>query len=161
MKKTQPLMGVPRRTDGPLLLDLDPGGIVVVAGRQRVRAAQAANVLRKREGRPLLKIKSVVQDGEIVDALTTAIIENRLRRNDSPLAEARLVKRYTDYFGGKAADVALVFGRKPAAIRTLLLLLDAAPVVQRSVEAGQISMTAAGELARLPKAEQAGKLAEL
>lgn len=138
----------------------ETGETEVVFGRQRVKAARLANQWRHDRGVPPRLIPGVVWHGERKDALDAIVGENEARTADTPLGRAEKMRRHLAL--GKGEDqIAVIYNCSVATVRDTLALLDSPKVVQNAVESGQITLTHAKALAKLPVAEQRTKVAEL
>jgi len=146
----------------PVLVWKDPetAQVLVVAGRQRVRHAREANQRLSAEGRPTLLVPGIAQRGTIDQMADKAILENELRRNDTPMARARKMAAYAAR-GYTDNRLALIFGCSEATVHTHMILMDCTVAVQKAVDGGQINLTHAKALAKLDPAEQRAKAAEL
>jgi ParB family chromosome partitioning protein len=135
----------------------DQGRAVVVAGRRRVMAARAVNTTRNGVK---VQVPCVLRAGEDADLIAASIAENELRRNDSPLEKARKAARLLNQ-GMAEEDVAVTFGVSLTAVKNWLTLLSAPAPVREAVDAGQISASAAKQVAALPAEKQEERLQEL
>lgn len=144
----------------PVIITKDGDTLVVVDGRQRVRAAVEANRRLKKEGKEPLRIPVMLQRGDDADLFGMSIFLNEQRQNDSMLTKAGKAQRLLN-LGRSEDEVAVVFGTSSAAIRQWVKLFDLAPQVRAAVETGEISASAAAKLAPLKKSEQVEKLADL
>lgn len=135
----------------------------VVAGHQRVRAA-------KRLG---WKEIDVVVRHDLAAEGAAAVEEhfledNFVRRQLSPLARARCIKRLMELEEGREvarfgftkkeqlkARIAARMGLSARSVSRYLLLLDAPAAVQRVFDTGAVTLTVAGRVALLPKKVQA------
>lgn len=139
--------------------------LVVVAGRQRVRAAALANAILDGDKEALATpglapelverfagkgtkddrlraLVTVEREGKDEAAsarlLGHAIMENALRRQDDPLTEARKIQQYLDR-GRTETEAAVVFGCSVSSIKKKLTLLGVAPRVREALETGAIT----------------------
>ena len=126
---------------------------LVVDGRQRVRAARAANLLLEAAGDPPLKVPVVVQKGEASTLEQIAIVCNEYSQDDSVLTKARKAQRLADR-GASPAEIALIFGVSAQCLSSWARLLEADPAVLEQVEAGRLSSSAAVASLALPREEQ-------
>jgi ParB family chromosome partitioning protein len=126
----------------------------VVYGRQRVKAAREANKQLRKKGFEPIKVpcqyKRVPDEGELMGMM---ISENSLRQSESPMDNARKLARYLST-GKTEQDAAITFGVTQTTIRNYLTLLDLDKGVQKLVEGGTMSASAAQPLAKLPRKEQ-------
>lgn len=143
-------------------VEVTPDG-TVVAGHQRVRAA-------KRLG---WKEVDVVVRHDLAAGGEAAVEEhfledNFVRRQLSPLARARCIKRLMELEEGREAArfgflkkeelkkrIAARMGLSARSVSRYLLLLDAPAAVQRVFDRGLITLIVAGRVALLPKKAQA------
>lgn len=134
----------------------------VVAGRQRVRAAREANKRLAAEGSTLRHlVPGIVKRADDVTLFATIIAENEARQDTTPMGRANMLSRLLA-MGASEADAAVAFKVAPSTIRNWLGLLDCDKSVQQAVESGALpATTAAQEFSRMPREEQATKLAEL
>lgn len=143
-------------------VEITPDG-TVVAGHQRVRAA-------KRLGWKEIEVvvrHDLAAGGEA--AVEEHFLEdNFVRRQLSPLARARCIKRLMELDEGREAArfgflkkeelkkrIAARMGLSARSVSRYLLLLDAPAAVQRVFDRGLITLIVAGRVALLPKAVQA------
>lgn len=132
----------------------------VVDGRQRVRAAQEANRRLRETGREPVRVSAILQRGDDADLFGVTIAANSHRSDDSPVARAKKIARFLS-MGRSEAEAAVRFGLTVQALGKQLQLLELAPQVQKAVEQGRTTATAATKLAKLPRAEQVEALAQL
>lgn len=139
----------------------DGDNALVVDGRQRVRHAREANKRLRERGEPIVLVPTRVEKGsdDMMDMVSVSL--NAQRQEDSTLAKARRAKRMLDRNGGDYEPVALAFGVSTKAVRNWESLLDTSPKVQKAVEAGQISASAATKLSGLARKEQEDELEKL
>jgi ParB family transcriptional regulator, chromosome partitioning protein len=132
--------------------------VEIVAGRQRVKWARAANKLLAKEGKQLIRVPATTRRGDGGDLMGVMITENEGRHGDGPLVRAAKLQRFIN-MGRTEEDAALMFCKSVAAVRDLLALLDCDATVQKAVEQGTIGATlAARQLSRLPRDEQKAEL---
>lgn len=77
-----------------------------------------------------------------------AIARNAIRSDDTMLAKARRAKRHIDVEGGTVESAALAFGVTTKAIEQWLKVATSPAKIQKAVEEGKISATAALKLAQ-------------
>ncbi len=144
----------------PVIIVKDGTDPIVIAGKQRVKAACKANQLLKSQGEDLLKIPCLTKKGDEATLFGITLSENENRHEDSMVEKAKKLQRYYN-FGGVAKDAAAIFGVSIQSIKMWEKLLDLSSAVIKAIESGQIAASAAVKLASLPKAEQAEKLKEI
>ncbi|OJA66562.1 hypothetical protein BGV71_31775 [Burkholderia ubonensis] len=146
----------------PVLIQKDPetGAVEVVVGRQRVKAARLANKWRGARGVAPIQVPALVHKGKRSNALDVIVSENEVRQADSPMGRAEKMQRLMAIGRGED-EIAIIFGCKVPTVRATLKLLECCAAVQKAVDAGQIGVTHAKQLAELPPEEQRVKVKEL
>lgn len=133
---------------------------VVIDGRQRVRAAVEANKRLKKSGSEIMRVPCVVYRGTEADLYGVSVSANEARQDDLPLAKAKKAAKLMN-MGKSEEEVAIAFGVTPQAVTQWLKLLECSGPVQKAVERGQLSASAASKLSRLDGQEQTKALDEL
>jgi ParB family chromosome partitioning protein len=134
--------------------------IEVVDGRQRVRHAIEANKRLRKEGAEPVRVRVFLEKGTDADLAGVTVLLNEHRRDDDVMGKALKAQRLLNL--AKTDDeVANIFGVTKQTLRGWQTLLEASPAVQKAVAAGDVSPSAAAVIAKLPRADQATKLAEL
>jgi ParB family chromosome partitioning protein len=142
-------LGESIRTHGllhPIVVERDGDRYRLVAGERRLRAVRLAE---------LPAVVAIVRPAaeSARQSLETALTENLLRTDLSPLEEAAAYSRLADTFGLSHEAIALRLGRsRPAVSNTIRLLALPAPV-QRAVVDGAITAGHARALLSLPSAD--------
>lgn len=134
----------------PVVVVPDGERMLVVAGRQRVRAARIAKV----------DVPCVVRKGDDQALAETMISENEIRRNDPPSLRAKRMQHLHNH-GCSTERIARAFGCSAKAVRDTLQLLDCDARVRDAVDAGKLSVKNAARLAAKPRDEQRAVLAEM
>jgi ParB family transcriptional regulator, chromosome partitioning protein len=136
----------------PITIKKEGGLPVVVAGRQRVRAAREANKRLEEMGKVKIRVPAVIAKREVNagDHLGMAISENELRKDDSPLGKARKCAQYLAMVGGDEDLAAVTFGVTKHCVQQWMKLLDCSTPILKAVECGKIAASAAAKLADLP-----------
>jgi hypothetical protein len=134
------LQAVKVRKDGDRLL--------VVAGRQRVRAARAFTDVR---------VPVMLERGDDAHVQDAGIAENEHRVNDTHEVKVAKLQRYLRS-GRTEHEAAIAFKVTPETVRNWLTFAEAAPEVKAAVAAGEMSATEATRIARKPRAEQKAAL---
>jgi ParB family chromosome partitioning protein len=132
----------------------------VVDGRQRVRAARQANLELKRDGKAEVRIPVTTRKGDDGEMLGVSVATNEQRTADSPIVRAKKAQKMLDQ-GREKPYVAMSFGVSQVVLNGLLALLELDRSVQKAVEAGELSVSAAAKLVRLKREDQRAKLAEV
>jgi hypothetical protein len=139
----------------PISITKIDGQAVVVAGRQRVKAARAVNLRRAARGEAALKVEcKVVKPPKAAGLMGAMIAENEARRDDSLLAKIEKLKAFMAR-GVSLEDAARTFCiQTQTAKRWLSFDENATKEVVKAVEAGQISTSAAIQVARVKDPEE-------
>ena len=146
----------------PIVITKDPesGQTLVVAGRGRVINAREANRRLRERGEEPVQVPGVARRTDSDGLAGVMVSENELRESDTPVGRARKMQRFVER--GRSHDaIAILFGCSTATVKHTLALLDAPAAVRKAVEAGEIGVTHAKKLAKLPPEQQRAKVAEL
>jgi ParB family chromosome partitioning protein len=144
----------------PVIVAKDGDQAVVLDGRQRVKAAREANRRLVEQGVDPLRVPCVLRRGDDSDMFAVMVSANEHRATESPVEKARKVQRYIN-LGHTEEEAATLWGVSRMTIRNWLATLDLAPKVQKAIEDGRISPSAALPLGKLPRDEQAARLDEM
>ena len=144
----------------PIEVVVEGDKVVVVNGRQRVKAACAVNREQKAAGLPLIQVKCIVTRGDAARLLGILITTNEHRLDDSPLEKAKKAARLFEYVQNEQ-DVADTFGVTPAAVKKWFKILTLAPAVLEAISQDKLSADAALPLAGKSIEEQEKNLALL
>lgn len=148
----------------PILVVKSPedGKILVVLGRQRVKATLEANKRLKKSGSEPILVPCQMRRGfgDGTELFGLSVTENELRQADTPLGRAQKMKRLLDR-GRSEAQVAVTFGCSVATVKNLLGILDATAAVRKAVDKGEVSASEAYKLAKLEPEEQRKKVEKL
>ena len=143
-----------------ILIEKDGDALIVVDGRQRVKAALEANKRLEAEGKEKLRIKAFVERGSEADIFGVSIIANENRQDDTPLTRANKAQRLLN-MGKTENEVAVAFGVSNQTVKNWLKLQGLSLSERHAVECGVITATAASELSELPKEKQKTKLDDM
>lgn len=145
----------------PVIICKDGPDLVVVDGRQRVKAAREANVRLRAEGKLPMLVTCMVRKGDDASLFGVMVSTNELRTEDSPLWRAEKLQRYLA-MGRTEAEAAIVFGVSRQTIRNWIELLNLDVSVKLAVDAGVIGATAAVQVfSGLKREDQREKLKAL
>ena len=140
------------------------GNPVVVDGRRRVlHAREALARMRKADKDATLRVPATFRKGSDAELFATMVIANSHRLNDDPVAEGRKAAIMSERLGVSDEDIAKAFGWTTQTLRNRRKLMTLPAKVLRKVSSGEISVTAAMELAKMdPEAaeEAAEEMAE-
>ena len=134
--------------------------IVVIDGRQRVRAAIKANEIRREKGQEPVSVRVQLKKATEAELFAVQLLLNENRQEDSDLTRAKNLSRMIA-FGVTEESAGAAIGLSPARTKQILALLDLSSPVQKAVEAGKISTTAAVQLVKLERAAQTIELEKL
>jgi ParB family transcriptional regulator, chromosome partitioning protein len=123
------------RTHGllhPIVVERDGARYQLVAGERRLRAVRLAE---------LTTVAAIVRPAteSARQSLETALTENLLRSDLSPIEEASAYSRLTDTFGLSHEAIAMRLGRSRPAVSNTIRLLTLPAKVQRAVAGGEIT----------------------
>lgn len=116
------------------------GRYELVAGERRFRAAQLAG---------FKTIPAIIRDLDDKAVLEIQIVENEQREDMSPLEKSEGYSRLLE-LGYSVEDLAKKIGKSPATIYGLLKLRQLPEKAKKAVEKGELPMTTAQLLARIP-----------
>ena len=145
----------------PIVARKDGEKVVVLAGRQRVRAAMEAN-RRFAEAGEERKIEvpcRLVQCSDI-DAYKIMITENLHRVDETPLEKAFKAQTLIQVYGADIKDVALTFNISENQVKNWLALFDLDEAVLNLIREDKIAAMSALEFAKFDRSEQAAKVLE-
>lgn len=126
----------------------------VVLGRNRTLAAREANKRLKKAGGEQILVRCVLRKDNEDKKLTGAIeAENSIRVNDDAMTKARNALRAIDR-GKSKKEVAVDLGVSVEVLDNLLKLPDLGPAMQKAVEDGFMTWTAATTYNDLSHGEQ-------
>lgn len=149
----EPVLVVKQGVDGegkPLVL--------VVDGRQRVRAALEANRRLRAEGKQAVRVPAM--PARSTDLMGVLISANELRFDDTPLARARKLARY-QALGRTDEEAALTFGVSRESIRQWKILLELHPKLQAAIDRRELPAHIALKLHAVPYEEQPAALEKM
>lgn len=141
----------------PVIVREEDGKLLVVDGRQRVRAAREAARRFGQSGEHEVKVPIKRQRGTDEILMGVMISANELRRGDEILEKAAKALRLVT-LQGDARGVAIAFGTSETTIRNWLSLMEALPEVRDAIKREDISASAGIELSRMPREEQKAAL---
>lgn len=127
------------------------GKLVVIDGGRRVRACRLAG---------LATVPAIVTDEPLNAAgrCSEQLVANCLREDLTPLQTAHALAELRAALGGNAAQVATRIGFSASKVSRLLALLEWPEEIRDLVNSGQLALTAAAEVVRLPEAEREAAL---
>jgi len=143
----------------PVSCKRDGKSLLVVYGRGRTRQLREANKRRIANGLSPWFLPVQIVKGDALKMLALKHGENSHRRELNPMARARAAYDLSQQMPEEKA--AIVMGLGLAQFRNVIKLLDVAPAVAKAVTKGELSASAATELAQLSEVEQTAKLVEL
>lgn len=138
----------------PVIVAKIDDAVLVVDGRQRVRAARAANEELRSAGCEPVTVPVMLRRGDDGHLVGVMISANEQRADDELPIKLKKLERLLS-IGRSEKEAACVFGVSLQTIKNWLSLLEAGPELKTAVAAGRITPTAATQLAKLPRADQA------
>lgn len=144
----------------PIVCRKEGERFVVVAGRQRVRAAREANNRLEQAGEELLSVPVILRRGGDAGMLGIMISENEIRKEDE--ISSKLMKLEKLFALGKTEEeCAIIFGVTRQTIKNMISLMESGEAVKEAVEKGELTATAGMQIAKLPRDEQAEAIEEV
>jgi len=136
--------------------------IEVVAGRGRTKSALECNRRFAAEGKPPMSIPCVLKGGTDEDLFGVMVSENEIRREDSMIIKGMKARKLLN-MGCTTQRIAVIFGVSRQAVENWLAADEMPQEIKDAVESGEISATAAAELAKggKTKAEQVDSYKDL
>ncbi len=125
--------------------------VQLVSGYCRHAAAKLFNELHPDTP---MKLKCVIVTINDEEAFRYNIVENKERKDTTPIDDAHNQRRLRDQFGWTDTKIADFYGVAQSYIGTLKKLLTLSKDKQKAIHAGQLSVNAAVSLADLPAEEQ-------
>jgi len=135
----------------------DGDSLCVLDGRRRTIAAIEANRQRAAEGKELLRVSVILKRGTESELFAVQCSANENRADINDMERAKELSRLMGY-GRTEEEAGSVLGMDKAKSKRVLSLLDCAAPVQKAVESGRLSASAASKLAKLPREEQVAQL---
>jgi ParB family chromosome partitioning protein len=141
--------------------DTETGKILVVAGRQRVKAAREANKRLKKLGKSTIQVPVILKRGlDAGDLMGIMVSENEQRTDDDVMVKAKKMQRYLD-LGRSAEQAAVLWGVSVSSIKNTVGLLDSSKPLRKALREGKVKASAAYKLARMSPEEQKKKVEEI
>lgn len=137
----------------PIIVRKNGDAIEVVAGRGRTKATLEANRRLVAEGKPPLLIPAIVRGGSDADLFGVVIAENEIRREDSIINKGVKSRKLLN-MGYTVQQIAVTFGATRQAVGTWLAADELPDEIKGAVESGELSATAAVQMAGHTKEEQ-------
>jgi len=144
----------------PVKIRKNNGVPEVVFGRQRIRAAREANKRLIAKGERPIVVNTTTTQGDDRSMLGIMITENAIRNDNSMKAKAELLGELLDE-GFSDKECATFMGVTQTAIRNWKKLRECSEEVMDAVNSGELSASAAADLAVFPVEEQAKQLEDL
>jgi ParB/RepB/Spo0J family partition protein len=135
------------------------GQLVLEDGFRRYRAACLVNEWGRVK---IERVPVIVEDkkGNEFDEKVLRYASN-IHEQATPMSKAKLFQSLIDVGGATVEEASARTGEKPETIKRLMLLLNAAPSVQKAVEKGEVSATAAAALVKKSKGDEGAQVAAL
>ena len=114
----------------PLVVRRVRGGLELIAGERRLRAAKEAG---------LEEVPVLLAEASDRKVLEMALIENLQREDLNPIEEAEAYQRLSKDFNLTQEEIAKSVGKNRATVANTMRLLDLSPAVRKMVAQGSIS----------------------
>lgn len=144
----------------PILVRKNGNDIEVIVGRGRTKAALEANRRLRAEGKPTLLIPAMVKGGSDADLFGIVISENEIRREDSMVNKGEKARKLLN-MGHSVQQIAVTFGVTRQAVDSWLAVQQLPQQIKDAVESGELSATAALQLAGHSREEQVKRYEDL
>lgn len=131
---------------------------VVVAGRQRVKAAREANRRLRERGEVPLQVPGMVRRAGDGEAIGLLVSENEVRRADDVIVKAAKARRMMETYSYTEEQCAMTFGVSTATLRRYLAVEGATVEVKEAFVKGELPIGAAVDLSKLPPSKQREQL---
>lgn len=141
----------------PILVRKTEDAIEVIDGRQRTKACRDANAQREKDGLDPHRVPVMLKRGADDELVAMSIEANELAEADTPLNRARKAERYVTLHGKTEKEAAAVFGVEAQTIRSWRSLLTLPDRMQKAVESGKLTASAAVQVASLKSEEDRTK----
>ncbi|MDR0706839.1 MAG: ParB/RepB/Spo0J family partition protein [Treponema sp.] len=127
----------------PVIVEEVDGGYIIIAGERRCRAAGIAG---------LKEIPAIIRSYSEEKRVEVALIENVQRTDLNPIEEAAAYKSLMNITGKNQDEIAAKVGKNRSTVTNALRLLRLPPMIQRSLEKGEITSGHARALLAIPDA---------
>ncbi|MDR2447051.1 MAG: ParB/RepB/Spo0J family partition protein [Treponema sp.] len=125
----------------PVIVEEVDGGYIIIAGERRCRAADIAG---------LKEIPAIIRNYSEEKRVEVALIENVQRADLNPIEEAVAYKSLMNITGKNQDEIAAKVGKNRSTVANALRLLRLPPMIQRSLEKGEITSGHARALLAIP-----------
>lgn len=132
----------------------EDGKLLVIDGRQRVKAAREVNKRRAKAKKPGITIAVIEREIEGVDAVGAVISLNEIRMDDDALDKAAKAARLYELNGKDLAQTAVAFGVTEQAVRNWLSLNRCEPELKEAIRKSTLSASTAAKAAKLSREKQ-------
>ena len=137
----------------PIIVRKNGEKIEVVVGRGRTKAALEANKRLSAEGKPTISVPAIIKGGSDADLFGIMISENEIRRGDTMLVKGNKARKLLN-LGYTVQKIAITFGVSRQAVESWLSADELPQPIKDAVEAGDMTATAAIQMAGRPREEQ-------
>jgi len=131
----------------PVIVRKNGNAIEVVAGRGRTKATLEANRRLVAEGKLPIFIPCILKGGTDADLFGIMVSENEIRREDTMIVKGMKARKLLN-LGYLPQQIAVTFGVTRQAVDNWLAADELPQEIKDAVESGEISATAAAELAK-------------
>ena len=144
----------------PVLVRKNGELIEVIVGRSRTKAAIEVNRRLTAEGKPPLLVPVIIRGGTDADLFGVMISENEIRRGDSMLVKGEKARKLLN-LGYTVQQIAVTFGATRQSVDSWLAAEELPQTIKDAVEAGEITTSAALQLAGHTREEQVKRFDEI
>ena len=131
----------------PIIVCKNGGDYKIVAGRGRTKATIEANKRLAAEGKPPINIPCIMRSGTDAELYGVMVSENEIRRDDTRLIKGEKARKLLN-LGYTVTQIAVTFGVSRQAVENWLAADELPEEIKNAVESGEITATAAVELAK-------------
>ena len=125
----------------------------IVAGRRRTKSAIEANNRLRAEGKPPILVPCIMRGGTDADLFGVMVSENEIRHEDTMIIKGMKARKLLD-FGYSEQQIAVTFGVSRQAVENWLAADELPQELKNAIESGEITATAAVELAKGGQSKQ-------
>jgi len=146
----------------PIIVRKNGDLVEVVAGRGRTKSTLEANRRLAAEGKPPILVPCIFRNGDDADLYGVMVSENEIRKEDAMVIKGVKARKLLN-MGYTVQQIAVTFGVSRQAVENWLAADELPQEIKDAVESGEITATAAVELAKggQTKEEQLQQFEEL
>lgn len=138
----------------PVVVREEGGELVVVDGRQRVKATREAAKRQSEAGHLQVLLPVIKVEGDDLRVAGIMASNNEQRTATEILEKANNAARLVDMQGASMADLEIIFGKSRTTLKGWLDLAKASPKIHAALNSNKIGAAAAVQLAKLATREE-------